>query len=672
MNSPELIIELKKFPHFLPNEVDEMLAVAKKFDENDEENLLDIVRTTVLKNCFDYSPSQIIYSMLYNMDAIESSDSESECFERLFSESEMKNTISILDKIIPDEQLGTLSTVLSVEGHSTGHSFIRNMIKWIWSEKRDIHDEFIASFEDQHEVYLKLSHACLRLWKRKEYNPRYSPLLHKGEFGSVIEGLNPEDSKLGSYILDRIIVNKLWARHAKQIDEISWEDLDECLRRMVDIGFVDRKVNFYVRMSTFHFAFYDESREKELSSLLEEKEDGIGRFETGMVHYLLASRMKTSDERRLENFASSLQLMDGIDKHRQNRILKRIMRGEVDNLKDGKIKPVKEKKGHLERITNVINFTNTSTTVQDNTAKLILNEARIYLEYLILSHRQQDGDSNVIHPEREPLDLDLSKLDDLLAIASENQLEEIQDLCTYANIATRGKEIPEKFIENGFVHSIQKENSSEHLFGIYKLQSCKEEDVFDRFFGLTIHISSKYFNTKKSEDMLTQLKRIIESRKENCKNKYRFEYILQTVDQLDRKQRETWGDKIYSILSNDIEKWIGLETCPTKMVPLVMDVFWLFYFDRIHHSRLHGTEFADDLAIITKLLRTVQTNSKELQPLSIRQLKMVDWWNRIVQSFLDFNDKLGEDHNIWDELGTTEDALLEANEILSSKNWIGD
>ena len=108
------------------------------------------------------------------------------------------------------------------------------------------------------------------------------------------------------------------------------------------------------------------------------------------------------------------------------------------------------------------------------------------------------------------------------------------------------------------------------------------------------------------------------------------------------------------------------------MAPLVMDVFWLFYFNRIHHSRLHGTEFADDLAIITKLLRTVQTNSKELQPLSIRQLKMVDWWNRTVQSFLDFNDKLGEDHNIWDELGTTEDALLEANEILSSKNWIGD
>lgn len=675
MNSPELIIELKKFPHFLPNEVDEMLAVAKKFDENDEENLLDIVRTTVLKNCSDYSPSQIIYSMLYNMDAIESSDSESECFERLFSESEMKDTISILDKIIPDEQLGTLSAVLSVEGHSTGHSFIRNMIKWIWSEKRDIHDEFIASFEDQHEVYLKLSHACLRLWKRKRYDPRYSPLLYKEDILDVVNRLTPNESKLGSYILDRIIINKLWALHASQVDRISWDDLSKCLRKLVEIEFDDDKVNFYVRMSAFHFAYHDEERETKLSSLLDQKGDDIGNFEIGMVHYLLASRMKISDERRLDNFATSLQLMDGIDKHRQNRILKRIMLGQVDNLKPGKIEPDSEKKGHIERVNNVIRFTTTSKIIQDSTTKLLLDEAKLYLEYIVSTHRQQCGDCNAIHPERESTELDLNKVDQLLATAKENNLEKIQDICHYINIVTKEKTIPNEYIKNGLVELIrnEKEDPNSHVFDIYKIQSCKEEDVFGRFFGLAIHISCKYFTLKESENMLIQLKEIIELRMKDCKNTYRFEYILQMIDQLEEKQPGAWKESIYSMLSNDIEKWISLETCPVKMVPLVMDVFRLFYFNRVHHSKLYGTEFGVDLAIITKSLRTVQNNPDKLQPLSKRQVQMVEWWDEAVQHFIDLKDRMGDDYGEFlHERRTTIEQLDEAKVLLSSENWIGD
>ena len=459
MNNSNLITELNKFSHFSEKEVHELEKISRGFDEDNTFESLNQIRTSrnVLKNSSDYSPSQIIYSMLYNMDAIENSNAESECFEKLFSESEMSETISVLDKIIPDKQLGSLSAVLTVKGHSTGHSFIRNTIKWIWSEKRDAHDEFVASFEDRQDVYLKLSHACLRLWKRKRYDPRYSPLLYKGDILDVVNRLTPNEPKLGSYILDRIIINKLWALHASQVDRISWDDLSKCLRKLVEIDFDDDKVNFYVRMSAFHFAYHDEDRETKLSSLLDEKGDDIGNFEIGMVHYLLASRMKISDERRLDNFATSLQLMDGIDKHRQNRILKRIMLGQVDNLKPGKIEADSEKKGHIERVNNVIRFTTTSKIVQDSTAKLLLNEAKLYLEYIVSTHRQQCGDCNAIHPERESTELDLNNVDQLLATAKENNLEKIQDICHYINIVTKGEGFPDEHIENGYVELIRKE-----------------------------------------------------------------------------------------------------------------------------------------------------------------------------------------------------------------------
>ena len=115
-----------------------------------------------------------------------------------------------------------------------------------------------------------------------------------------------------------------------------------------------------------------------------------------------------------------------------------------------------------------------------------------------------------------------------MEVAVNYQLEEIQDICTYANIVTRGDEVPDDYIENGFVELMdnQKEDPDAHVLGIYKLQSCKEEDVFDRFFGLVIHISSKYFKPKQSGELLGNLKEIIVSRKENAKHIYRFEYIL--------------------------------------------------------------------------------------------------------------------------------------------------
>lgn len=675
MNNSNLITELNKFSHFSEKEVHELEKISRGFDEDNTFESLNQIRTTVLKNSSDYSPSQIIYSMLYNMDAIENSNAESECFEKLFSESEMSETISVLDKIIPDKQLGSLSAVLTVKGHSTGHSFIRNTIKWIWSEKRDAHAEFVASFDDRQDVYLKLSHACLRLWKRKRYDPRYSPLLYKGDILDVVNRLTPDEYKLGSYILDRIIINKLWALHASQVDRISWDDLSKCLRKLVEIDFDDDKVNFYVRMSAFHFAHHDEDRETKLSSLLDEKGDDIGNFEIGMVHYLLASRMKISDERRLDNFATSLQLMDGIDKHRQNRILKRIMLGQVDNLKPGKIEADSEKKGHIERVNNVIRFTTTSKIVQDSTAKLLLDEAKLYLEYIVSTHRQQCGDCNAIHPERESTELDLNKVDQLLATAKENNLEKIQDICHYINIVTKGEGFPDEHIENGYVELIrkEKEDPNTHVFDIYKLQSCKEEDIFGRFFGLAIHISSKYFSHEESEKMLSQLKEIIELRMEDCKNMYRFEYILQMIDHLKENQPIAWKESIYSMLSEDIEKWISLETCPVKMVPLVMDVFWLFYFDRVHHSKLHGTEFGVDLAIITKSLRTVQDNPDKLQPLSKRQVQMLEWWNGAVHHFIDLKDRIGDDYGEFlHERRTTIEQLDEAKILLSKENWIGD
>lgn len=674
MTNPKLITELKKFPHFLPNEVEQMLTFAKKFDESDDDNLLDIVRTNVLKNSSDYSPSQIIYSMLYNMDAIENSNAESECFEKLFSESEMSETVSLLDKIIPDKQLGSLSAVLTVKGHSTGHSFIRNTIKWIWSTNRETHAEFVSSFGDHIRVYLKLSHACLRLWKRMEYDPRFSPLLHRGEISEVVERLKPGDTELASYILDRIIVNKLWQRHARQIDQISWIDMDKCLTKMVSIGFVEEKLNFYVRMSAYHFAYYEEEREHELELLLDEKSGEIGDFEHGMVHYLLAARMELSNPYRLHHLAKSLHLMDNIDKYRQNKILKRIMQGQVDKVKEEEIEADLKNEGHLERVTEVLNFATTSESVHENTKLLILNEAGVYLEYLISSHRQQDQ-SDQIHPDRESLTLDLSKMVGLAKVADKNQLENIQDLCTYLNIVTKGDNVPDDYIENGFVEKIrkQKEEPKDYVFAIYKLQSCREEDVFDRFFGMAIHISSKYFKPKQSEELLGNLKEIIVSRKENAKHIYRFEYILNLIIQLEEQQPEEWRTTIYSEVSSDIEKWLALKVSEPKMVPLIMDVFWLFYFPAAQHTMLHETKFTDDLAIITKSIRAVKRNPEELQPLSKRQFEMVEWWSGIVNRFLDVKNTLGDDYQkLLDELGTTIEELSEAKDLLSSENWIGD
>ena len=45
---------------------------------------------------------------------------------------------------------------------------------------------------------------------------------------------------------------------------------------------------------------------------------------------------------------------------------------------------------------------------------------------------------------------------------------------------------------------------------------------------------------------------------------YRFEYILQMIDQLKENQPSAWKESIYSMLSEDIEKWISLETCESK------------------------------------------------------------------------------------------------------------
>ena len=84
--------------------------------------------------------------MLYNMDAIENSEAESEWITKLFSEHDISDTIDVLDKIIPNQQLGSLSAVLSVADHTTGHSFIRNAIKWIWSTNRETHADFVSSF----------------------------------------------------------------------------------------------------------------------------------------------------------------------------------------------------------------------------------------------------------------------------------------------------------------------------------------------------------------------------------------------------------------------------------------------------------------------------------------------------------------------------------------------
>ena len=47
--------------------------ISRGFDEDNKIESLNQIRTTVLKNSSDYSPSQIIYSMLHNMDAIENS-----------------------------------------------------------------------------------------------------------------------------------------------------------------------------------------------------------------------------------------------------------------------------------------------------------------------------------------------------------------------------------------------------------------------------------------------------------------------------------------------------------------------------------------------------------------------------------------------------------------------
>ena len=160
-------------------------------------------------------------------------------------------------------------------------------------------------------------------------------------------------------------------------------------------------------MSAYHFAYYQEERENKLKLLLDEISGEIGEFEHGMVHYLLAARMKLSNPNRLHHLAKSLHLMDNIDKYRQNKILKRIMQGQVDEVKEEEIEANLESEGHLERVTEVLSFATTSESVQGNTKELILNEARIYLEYLISSHRQQCGNCNAIHPERESLALDL-------------------------------------------------------------------------------------------------------------------------------------------------------------------------------------------------------------------------------------------------------------------------
>ena len=84
MNNSNLIAELNKFSHFSDKEVHELEKISRGFDEDNAFESLNQIRTTVLKNSSDYSPSQIIYSMLYNMDAIENSNAESECFEKLF------------------------------------------------------------------------------------------------------------------------------------------------------------------------------------------------------------------------------------------------------------------------------------------------------------------------------------------------------------------------------------------------------------------------------------------------------------------------------------------------------------------------------------------------------------------------------------------------------------
>ena len=140
---------------------------------------------------------------------------------------------------------------------------------------------------------------------------------------------------------------------------------------------------------------------------------------------------------------------------------------------------------------------------------------------------------------------------------------------------TRGDEVPDDYIENGFVELIQnqKRDPDAHVLGIYKLQSCKEEDVFDRFFGLVIHISSKYFKPKQSGELLGNLKEIIVSRKENAKHIYRFEYVLNLIIQLEDQQPEDWSNVIYSEVSEDIEKWLALEISKPEMVPLVMGCF---------------------------------------------------------------------------------------------------
>ena len=260
-------------------------------------------------------------------------------------------------------------------------------------------------------------------------------------------------------------------------------------------------------------------------------------------------------------------------------------------------------------------------------------------------------------------------------VAHENQLDDIQDLCTYANIVTKGDEVPDDYIENGFVERIhnQKRDPDAHVFGIYKLQSCKEEDVFDRFFGLAIHISSKYFKPKQSVELLENLKEIIVSRKENAKHIYRFEYILKLIIQLEDQQPEEWRGTIYSEVSTDIEKWLTLEISEPEMVPLVMDVFWLFYYPASQQRMLHQTKFTDDLSIITKSMRAAKRNPEKLQPLSKRQFEMVEWWSRVVERFLDVKDNLGDDYQkLLDELGTTVDELSEAKILLSSENWIGD
>ena len=91
-----------------------------------------------------------------------------------------------------------------------------------------------------------------------------------------------------------------------------------------------------------------------------------------MVHYLLAARMKLSNPNRLHHLAKSLHLMDNIDKYRQNKNLKRIMQGQVDEVKEEEIEPNLESEGHLERVTEVLSFATTSESVQESTKELIL------------------------------------------------------------------------------------------------------------------------------------------------------------------------------------------------------------------------------------------------------------------------------------------------------------